>query len=212
MVEVYDQSFHQVNSFTDKTLPKGYAPFNVQSLGGHIFVTFALQNAAKHDDVGGAGHGFIDEYNPNGTLVRRIASRGVLNSPWGLAIAPSGFGHFANDLLVGNFGDGTIHAFDPVTGALRGELLDKNGKPIVIGDLWGIIVGGGAKGSDPNALYFTAGVLHEAEGLFGKLTLAPMTGTGMPTAGVPELSTWAMMILGFGLVGLRLRRRKDAAV
>ncbi len=196
MVEVYNQAFGLVNSFSDPTLPTGYAPFNVQTLGSHLFVTFALQDAAKHDDVGGAGHGFVDEFNPDGTLVTRLVSGGVLDSPWGLALAPSGFGDFANDLLVGNFGDGTIHAFDPTTGALRGELLDKNGKPIVIGDLWGLIVGGDAKASDPNALYFTAGVQHEAEGLFGSLT------------SVPELSTWAMMILGFGLVGLRLRRRE----
>ena len=111
-VDVFDQNFKLVKSFTDKHLPQGYAPFNVQVLDGHLFVTFALQDADKQDDVAGTGHGFVDEFDLKGHLLDRVASRGPLDSPWGLAIAPSGFGEFAGDLLVGNFGDGTINAFD----------------------------------------------------------------------------------------------------
>jgi uncharacterized protein (TIGR03118 family) len=169
IVDVFDRNFKQVNSFTDPNLPKGYAPFNVQVLDGHLFVTFALQDQDKHDDVAGAGHGFVDEFDLEGHLLHRVASRGVLNSPWGLAIAPPGFGEFANDLLVGNFGDGTINAFDPKTDHFVGKLLDPKGAPIVIGDLWSIIPGNGVKGGDPNKIYFTAGVKDEAHGLFGSL-------------------------------------------
>ena len=126
------RSFKQVDSFTDPIVPKGYAPFNVQVLDGHLFVTFALQDAAKHDDVAGAGHGFVDEFDLEGHHMQRVASGGVLNSPWGLAIAPAGFGDFAGDLLVGNFGDGTINVFNPKNDHFLGKLDGANGKPIVI--------------------------------------------------------------------------------
>jgi uncharacterized protein (TIGR03118 family) len=131
-VDVFDQNFKQVSSFTDRHLPKGYAPFNVQVLDGHLFVTFALQDANEHDDVAGAGHGFVDEFDLKGHLLDRVASRGPLDSPWGLAIAPSGFGEFAGDLLVGNFGDGTINAFDLKDDHFEGKLLDANGAPITL--------------------------------------------------------------------------------
>jgi uncharacterized protein (TIGR03118 family) len=172
-VDVFDQNFKQVDSFTDKHLPKGYAPFNVQVLDGHLFVTFALQDAAKHDDVAGAGHGFVDEFDLEGHLIQRVASRGPLDSPWGLAIAPSSFGEFAGDLLVGNFGDGTINAFNLKSDHFEGKLLDANGAPITIGDLWALIPGNGSANSDPNKIYFTAGVKDEAQGLFGSLTATP---------------------------------------
>jgi hypothetical protein len=103
-------------SFTDPNLPAGYAPFGINNIGGKIYVTYAQQDGTKHDDVAGAGHGFIDVYDTNGHLLNRLVSQGVLNSPWGLALAPSNFGVFSNDLLVGNFGDGTINAFDITTG------------------------------------------------------------------------------------------------
>ena len=154
-VEVYDQNFHLVKSFTDPTLPKGYAPFNVQVLNGKLFVTFALQNADKHDDVAGAGHGFVDEFNLDGSGMTRIASRGALNSPWGLDIAPASFGSLAGDLLVGNFGDGTIGAFNLATGAFQGDLRDVNQQVIQIGDLWALLNGNGGAAGDPNTL-----VLH----------------------------------------------------
>jgi uncharacterized protein (TIGR03118 family) len=172
-VDVFDQNFNQVNSFTDRHVPQGYAPFNVQVLDGHLFVTFALQDDTKHDDVAGAGHGFVDEFDLKGHLLDRVASRGPLDSPWGLAIAPSGFGEFANDLLVGNFGDGTINAFDLKNDHFEGKLLDAKGAPITIGDLWALVPGNGSANSDPNKLYFTAGVQNEAHGLFGSLTAIP---------------------------------------
>jgi uncharacterized protein (TIGR03118 family) len=172
-VDVFDQNFNQVNSFTDRHLPAGYAPFNVQVLDDHLFVTFALQDDAKHDDVAGPGHGFVDEFDLQGHLLDRVASRGPLDSPWGLAIAPSGFGEFANDLLVGNFGDGTINVFDPKNDRFLGKLLGSDGAPITIGDLWALIPGTGNAGTDPNKIYFTAGVQNEAHGLFGSLAAIP---------------------------------------
>ena len=172
-VDVFDQNFKQVSSFTDRHLPQGYAPFNVQVLDGHLFVTFALQDAAKHDDVAGAGNGFVDEFDLEGHLIQRVASRGPLNSPWGLAIAPSSFGDLAGDLLVGNFGDGTINAFNPKNDHFDGKLLGANGAPITIGDLWALVPGNGSGNSDPNKIYFTAGVQDEAQGLFGTLSATP---------------------------------------
>jgi uncharacterized protein (TIGR03118 family) len=174
-VDVFDQSFHQVNSFTDPTVPVGYAPFNVAVLDGHLFVTFAQQDDAKHDDVAGAGHGFLDEFSLSGQLLNRVASRGVLDSPWGLAIAPPSFGAFANDLLVGNFGNGEINAFNSATDHFVGTLDNVKGKPVVIQDLWTITPGGGGNGGDPNKLYFTSGVKKEAHGLFGSLSAVPQS-------------------------------------
>jgi uncharacterized protein (TIGR03118 family) len=169
-VDTYDQKFNLIHSFTDPNLPKGFAPFNVQVLSGKLFVTFAEQNAAKHDDVAGAGNGFVDEFNLNGTLIQRVASNGPLDSPWGLAIAPESFGKLAGDLLVGNFGDGMINAFNLNTDKFQGALKGQDGKPIVIGDLWAISPGNGSSGGSANSLYFTAGVKDEAHGLFGSIT------------------------------------------
>jgi uncharacterized protein (TIGR03118 family) len=169
-VDTYDQNFNLINSFTDPNLPKGFAPFNVQVLDGKLFVTFAEQDAMKHDDVAGAGNGFVDEFNLNGTLVQRVASNGPLDSPWGLAIAPQSFGRLAGDLLVGNFGDGTIDAFNLNTGQFQGALKGADGKPIVIGDLWAISPGNGGSGGSANTIYFTAGVKDEAQGVFGSIT------------------------------------------
>jgi uncharacterized protein (TIGR03118 family) len=168
-VDVFNSNFQQVNSFTDPNLPTGYAPFNVQVLDGNLFVTFALQDAQKQDDVSGPGNGFVDEFDLQGHLMNRVASQGVLNSPWGLANAPSNFGEFSNDLLVGNFGDGTINAFDPKTDQFLGTLDNANGSPIQIGDLWSLVPGNGGPNSDPSKIYFTAGVADEQHGLFGSL-------------------------------------------
>ncbi len=194
-VEMYDQHFHQVGSFTDPNLPVGYAPFNVQVLQGRLFVTFALQDAAKHDDVAGAQHGFVDEFNLNGQMLARVASGGPLNSPWGLDIAPSGFGPFGGDLLVGNFGDGTIHAFDLRTDMLAGVLQGADGKPLVIGDLWALTNGtGGVFGGNPRDVFFSAGVQDEAHGLFGSLSPGQTSGTSTVSAS----SGLAAMIHGLG--------------
>jgi uncharacterized protein (TIGR03118 family) len=171
-VDVFDQNFNQVNSFTDTSLPAGYAPFNVQVLGDKLFVTFALQNATRHDDVAGAGNGFVDEFDLEGNLLNRVASGGPLDSPWGLAIAPASFGSFAGDLLVGNFGDGTINAYDLNNNdAFVGKLTDASGNAIVLPDLWELIPGNssGGLGGDPNMLYFTAGLQNAAHGLVGSL-------------------------------------------
>lgn len=183
-VDMFDKNFNQIKSFTDHTLPAGYAPFNVQVLDNRLFVTFALQDDTNHDDVAGAGHGFVDEFDLEGHLLNRVASGGPLDSPWGLAFAPASFGSFAGDLLVGNFGDGTIDAFDPKHDTFLGKLLGADGNPLVIGDLWALIPGNGGSAGDPNAIYFTAGVKDEAHGLFGSLTPNPAPSpTGMLDSG-----------------------------
>jgi len=172
-VDVFNPDFTEAASFTDPKVPDGYAPFNVQNLGGALYVTFAKQDAARHDDVAGQGHGFVDRFDLNGNLLDRLVSHGQLDSPWGLAIAPSSFGMFAGDLLVGNFGDGRINAFTLDKGDFRGELRDvTTGDPITIDGLWALRVGnggGGTNGGDPNAIYFTAGTEHETHGLFGTI-------------------------------------------
>lgn len=176
-VDVFDQNFNQVKSFTDTSLPAGYAPFNVHVLNDKLFVTFALQDDTKADDVAGAGNGFVDEFDLEGNLLAHVAAGGALNSPWGLAIAPSSFGSFAGDLLVGNFGDGTINAYDLNHNDLFvGKLTDASGNSIVIPSLWELIPGntssglGGNLGGDPNKIYFSAGLTNEEHGLFGSLT------------------------------------------
>lgn len=171
-VDVFDSSFHSATlsgSFTDPNLPAGYAPFGIANVHGDLIVTFALQNAEKHDDVAGPGHGFVDVFDTDGNLIRRFATKGKLNSPWGITAASLNFGKFSGDILIGNFGDGALNAFDPVSATPRGQLRGKDGKPIMIDGLWSITFGGGAK-SSPDTLYFTAGPNGESDGLFGTLT------------------------------------------
>ena len=157
--------------FTDPGTPANYAPFNIQILGNSIYVTYALQDAAKHDDVAGAGHGFVSAFDLQGSFQGRIGSMGTLNSPWGLAIAPSSFRSFAGDLLVGNFGDGTINVFnpDPATPGFLGQLNGLDGKPIAIDGLWGLMPGNDGNGGSSQKIYFSAGPNDEANGLFGVL-------------------------------------------
>ena len=168
-------------NFTDPNLPSGYAPFNIQNINGSLLVTYALQDASKSDDVSGAGHGFVDVFDLNGNFVKRLISMSVLNSPWGLAIAPGNFGAFSNDLLVGNFGDGRINAFDPGNGAFLGALNDAMGNPITIQGLWGLRVGNGGNGGDPNFVYFAAGIPGAGEiedhGLFGSISSVSDSGS-----------------------------------
>ena len=175
-VEVYDANFHAVpGGFMDRTLPSGYAPFGIRSLGGTIYVTYALQDADQHDDVAGVGHGFVNAFDTNGNLLRRVASRGRLDSPWGLAIAPAHFGEFSGNLLVGNFGDGHIDAFDLEKSEgngesqQRGQLHGAGGKPLTIDGLWAIAFGNGAAAGPDTTLFFTAGPVGESHGLFGKV-------------------------------------------
>jgi len=201
-VEAFDSSFTPIlaGKFVDPTLPTGYAPFGIQTIGGKVYVTYALQDVPGngHDDQAGAGHGFVDVYDTDGNLLNRLVSQGALNSPWGLALAPSDFGSFSGDLLVGNFGDGTINAYDPTTGAFLGTLDAANGNPIVIEGLWGLMFGNGAHDALTDELFFTAGIpgpgAVEDHGLFGTLS-------------VPEPSTMALLVSGIGLLAIRRRRR-----
>ena len=176
-VEMFDSSFHLVRSFTDSRLVhtcplpnQCYAPFGIQTINGNLYVTYALQNAAHHDDVSGPAHGFVDVFDTNGNLIRQLVLHGRLNSPWGLALAPADFGLFSNALLVGNFGNGRINAFDLNTGEFLGQLRDQANNPITIDDLWGLAFGNDASAGKHNELFFTAGSNDEADGLFGKIT------------------------------------------
>lgn len=171
-IEVFDSSYAMVTlsgSFTDPGIPAGFAPFNIQNLGGVLYVTYAMQKPDKHDDQSGPGFGYVDAYDLNGQLLRRIASAGTLNSPWGLAIAPASFGNFHNNLLVGNFGDGRINAYNLGTGAFRGQLKSETSAAIEIPGLWGLRFGNGGVGASPNTLYFAAGINDEQDGLFGSI-------------------------------------------
>jgi len=190
-IDVYDSIFAPAalaGSFSDPNLPSGYAPFNIQNLGGKLYVTYAQQDANAQDDVAGAGHGYVDIFDTSGNLQQRLISGGVLDSPWGVVLAPADFGEFSNDLLVGNFGNGLINAFDPVTGASLGQLKTAKGMSISIDGLWALGFGNGASAGLSNELFFTAGPNGETDGLFGKLS------------SVPEPSTH--FLLGLGLVAL----------
>lgn len=168
-VDVFNGRFQQlaVNGlFRDPNLPSGYAPFNVAAIGDNVLVSYAMQDADHEDDVPGAGHGFVDVFTSYGSFVRRLISRGDLNSPWALTIAPANFGVFSNDLLVGNFGNGRIHAYDPSSGVERGVLRSPSGRPIHIDGLWGLLTGDTMAGS-PNSLWFSAGPDDESHGLLG---------------------------------------------
>ena len=172
-IDAYDQSL-SLTQWSDPNTPPGYAPFNVQSLAGMVFVTFAKQDDQKHDDVAGRGHGLIDVLDPmTGTFHRFATGKDAggklqaIDSPWGLAVAPAGFGLHADQLLVGNFGSGTIMAFE-ADGTFKGLLRGRHG-PIHIDGLWGLAFGNGAKAGRPQTLYFTAGPQDESHGLFGSL-------------------------------------------
>ena len=166
-----------MNSLTDGALPAGFAPFNAQVLDGHLFVTFAKQDAFKHDDVAGAGNGFVDEFDLDGKLIARVASNGPLNSPWGLAIAPTGFWQICRRLCwwatsaTGRSAPSTLR----ITIKYMGKLLGIDGKAITIGDLWALTPGNDGKAGSSGEIYFTAGVKDEAQGLFGSLSAVPGT-------------------------------------
>jgi uncharacterized protein (TIGR03118 family) len=173
-VDVWDASFTRVEhpgAFEDPAIPSGFAPFGIQAVNGMIVVTYAKQNPATGDDVAGPGNGFVDIYDTGGTLLRRFAAHGPLNSPWGVALAPQGFGRASGALLIGNFGDGRINAYDPVDGKFLGARRDAHGSRIIIDGLWALQFGNGVIGS-PQSLLFTAGPDDEAHGLFGELTAA----------------------------------------
>lgn len=173
-VDVFDGSFGYVKHFTDHGLPAGYAPFGISNIGGMLYVTFALQDGAKEDDVPGPGNGYVDVFSPDGTLVKRLIKAGELNSPWAVVQAPSGFGHAGNDLLVGNFGGaGNINAYDISTGKWLGALKNADGSNIAIGGLWALGFGNDASAGSSNTMYFTAGPDSETNGLFGSISPIP---------------------------------------
>jgi uncharacterized protein (TIGR03118 family) len=171
-VDVFDSTFKPAalsGNFTDPHAPAGYAPFGIANIRGDLFITYAKQDAAKHDDVPGPGNGFVSIFDTNGNFLRRFASQRPLNAPWAVVQAPYNFGGLDSDILIGNFGDGHITAFDSKTAKLHGQLRDTSGKVISIDGLWGLSFGG-AEASDPGTLYFTAGPNEEADGLYGSLT------------------------------------------
>jgi uncharacterized protein (TIGR03118 family) len=169
-VEMYDSNFKWVKNFTDTEVPMGYAPFGIQNINGALYVTFAVQDAAKQNSVPGPGWGFVDVFDLSGNKLKRLVSHGWLNSPWGLALAPQKFGTFSGDLLVGNFGDGHVTAYNISSGAFRGQMMRPTGQTLEIQGLWGLEFGNGAAAGPVNTLLFTAGPNHETHGLFGTLT------------------------------------------
>ena len=173
-VEVYDSSFHQIRLpdgfFDDDHIPWGFAPFNIQAIGKNIYVTYAKQDAAKHDDVAGAGLGFVDVFSPYGKLLARLEHGRWLNAPWGVVLAPSEFGELSHSILVGNFGSGWISAFNPVTGKFEGFVKNPDDSILTIDGLWGLNFGNGGTAGPLNTLYFTAVPNGENDGLFGTLT------------------------------------------
>jgi uncharacterized protein (TIGR03118 family) len=187
-IDVFDGQFKPVTlasgSFVDTRIPAGFAPFNIQAIGGNLYVTYAKQDANNFFDVPGPGNGYVDVYDSTGKLLQSFLGGpgSPLNSPWGVALAPATFGRFANDLLVGNFGDGTINAFDPATGAFVGTLQDGSGtdglfgapgKNITIPGLWALTFGRGNNLGDPDTLYFTAGPGGQRHGLLGSISANP---------------------------------------
>lgn len=176
-VEVYDGSYHShsfgSNAFVDTSIPSGFAPFNIQLIGNSLVVTYAKQDAAKHDDVPGPGNGYVDIYDTEGNLQARMLHTLYLNSPWGVVQAPSSFSGFGNDLLVGNFGSGLITAYNISTGAWIGNMQSVAALPVQIPGLWGLTFGNGGSDGPTNTLFFTAGPYGENHGIFGSITPHP---------------------------------------
>lgn len=180
-IEVFDNNFKAASlagSFTDPNLPAGFAPFGIQVIGTQVYVTYAVQDSAKHDPVSAAGNGIVSIFDFNGNFVKRFASNGMLNSPWGVVMTPAGFGAFSGDILVGNFGDGTVNAFD-TNGTFLGQMQDSGGNVITNSGLWALVFGAGGTGN-PGTLYFTAGLAGETHGLFGTLDVSTGGGGNAP--------------------------------
>ena len=178
-IDVFDRSFNAVRlsdgAFSDPTIPGDFAPFGIQVINGQIYVTYAKQDADRRGEVAGEGLGFVNIYNDKGALLRRFATGGTLNAPWGMARAPADFGVFGNCLLVGNFGDGKINAFHPVSGQFLGQLTGSNQQPLQINGLWGIAFGNGFLNQPINTLFFAAGPGDEQHGLYGRIDTWPNT-------------------------------------
>jgi uncharacterized protein (TIGR03118 family) len=183
-INVFDSSWHSATlsgSFTDPNLPAGFVPFNVQNLNGNIYVTYAMLNPKG----GAMPGGYVDEFDANGVFIKTIASNGAVGplfAPWGIVFAPPSFGSYSNDLLIGNFGNGEIDVYNPTTDAFLGTLNGNDGVPLVNGALWALETRAPGSGFDPDAVYFTAGINDEADGLFGEITLTPEPATIVETA------------------------------
>jgi uncharacterized protein (TIGR03118 family) len=176
-IDVFDTNYKPVTvpgGFTDASVPAGYAPYNIQNIGGQLYVAYAKQNGSKTFSSSGVGLGAVAVFDLQGNLIKHLVTGGLLNAPWGLAIAPANFGAFSGALLVGNFGDGLINAFDAASGAFLGTVQDPQGNNIVLPGLWALRVGNGGNGGDANAVYFAAGVGGGKHGLFGSLQAAPV--------------------------------------
>jgi uncharacterized protein (TIGR03118 family) len=175
-IDVLDNAFMPASvagGFVDPRIPAGFAPFNIMNLQGNLYVAYALREQGGDDEVAGTGLGFVDVFDADGFLLARAATRGKLNAPWGMAIAPAGFGKFSNHLLVGNFGDGTIDAYDMKNFTFAGQLHASNGRTLVIDGLWGIAFGNGFQRQPTDALFFAAGPDDESHGLYGRIDPAP---------------------------------------
>lgn len=178
-IDVFNSNFALTTlpgSFTDPTLPAGFSPFNIDVVGGNLFVEYAKVGPTGRSEAG-PGNGFVSVFDTNGNFVKRLISNGPLNAPWGVTIAPGDFGDFSNDLLIGNFGNGVINAFNPTTGAFLDALRDSSGTPIVNDELWALKVRPGGPSVNPSAVYFTAGINEEVDGLFGTIQATPEPGT-----------------------------------
>ena len=172
-VDVFDKNFHPVSApggFLDRGLPGDYSPFGIQNINGDIYVTYAKKEEGEDDETAGPGLGFVDVFDADGNLIRRIASRSKLDAPWGLALAPAGFGKFANDLLVGNFGDGAILAYDAHSGDFKGRLRTADGHLLKVDGLWGMAFGNGISSQPTGTLFVAAGPDDEAHGFYGAIT------------------------------------------
>ncbi|OEZ80693.1 hypothetical protein JAB8_53480 [Janthinobacterium sp. HH106] len=173
-VDVFDAGFARValpGAFGDPALPAGYAPFGIQAIGERIYVAYAKREASGDDEEAGAGLGIVNVYDTGGTLIKRLVSGGALNAPWGMALAPADFGTASNMLLIGNFGDGKINAYDPDTGTAAGVLLKTDGTPLAIDGLWGIAFGNGLNSQPVNTLFYAAGPDDETHGQYGRIDL-----------------------------------------
>jgi len=180
-IQVFDHNFAPttvLGGFVDPNLPPGFAPFNILSLQGNLYVSYAFHVAGDHDETAGPGLGIVDAFDANGFLIERVATRGKLNAPWGMAFAPADFGKFSGMLLVGNFGDGTINAFDTENNTFAGQLRTEKGKVLAIDGLWGIAFGNNFRAQPANTLFFAAGPNDESDGLYGTIQPAPEQGEG----------------------------------
>jgi len=173
-VDVFDTNFKPValaaGAFKDTHLPWGYAPFGIQAINGDIYVSYAKQDSAGHDEIAGAGLGIVDVYDADGKFISRVVSHEGLNAPWGMALAPASFGEFGGALLVGNFGDGTISAYSPVSGRFLGYLRDQWHHRLKVDGLWGIAFGNGVQSQKTNTLYYAAGPNDESGGAYGVIS------------------------------------------